>query len=119
MNKKAKILIADDSEFMRRVLREILENGGLTNLIECSNGKECLDVFKADNPDLVLLDIIMPEMDGMEVLKQIGGKVNVIIISAVGQEKVMEEAKRYGALGYIVKPFDKDQVLDMLGQVLK
>ena len=118
MNKKAKILIADDSEFMRKVLKGMLEDGGLTNLIECSNGRECLDVFKTGNPDLVLLDIIMPEIDGMEVLKQIGGKVSVIMVSAVGQEKVMDEAKRYGALGYIVKPFDKNQVLEKVGQVL-
>ena len=119
MNKRAKILIADDSEFMRKVLMGILEDSGFQEIVECSDGRDCLDKYEAESPDLVLLDIIMPVMDGMEVIKKIGKKVNVIIISAIGQEKIMEEARLYGALGYVVKPFDKEQVIGEISKILK
>lgn len=112
MDKQIKILIADDSAFMRRVLKDILQEAGFSNFTECGNGKECLSTYGEINPDLVLLDIIMPEVDGLEVLKNIGDKARVLIISAVGQGKILEEARKLGAKGYIIKPFDSKQVLD-------
>jgi two-component system chemotaxis response regulator CheY len=107
-----KILVADDSAFMRKVLINILNEAGYSNVTEAGDGKEALEKFNAESPDLVLLDIIMPEMDGIEVVKQIGKKTKVLIISAVGQEGVIEEAKKYGAVGFIVKPFDNDKVVE-------
>lgn len=113
-----KILIADDSLFMRNVLKDILMGAGYTDLIECVNGKECLARYAAEKPDLVLLDIIMPEVDGIEVLKKIGSTAKVVVISAVGQEKMVEEAKKLGALDYIVKPFDNSQVVEAVKKAL-
>lgn len=117
MEKTTKILIADDSSFMRKVLRDILAEVGFKSFIECENGNECLEKYKSEKPGLVLLDIIMPEVDGIEVLKQIGKEAKVIVISAVGQDKMIEEAKGHGALDYIVKPFDKKDVLAKVEKV--
>ena len=114
----AKILIADDSQFMRKILKDILYGAGYTDTIECVDGKECMAKYVSEKPDLVLLDIIMPEMDGMEVLKKIGHEVKVVVISAVGQEKMIGEAKDLGSLDYIVKPFDNNQVLEVVKKVL-
>jgi len=111
-----KILIADDSKFMRGVLKDIVESEGHES-IEAENGRETIEKFEKEKPDLVLLDIIMPEVDGLGVLKKIGKKAKVIVISAVGQEKMVEEAKGLGALDYIVKPFDNKKVLEVIKKV--
>jgi two-component system, chemotaxis family, chemotaxis protein CheY len=108
-----KILIADDSKFMRGVLKDVVSSAGY-DCIEAENGKEALEKFEQEKPDLVLLDIIMPEVDGTEVLKKIGKTAKVVVISAVGQEKMVEEAKVLGALDYIVKPFDNKKVLETI-----
>jgi two-component system, chemotaxis family, chemotaxis protein CheY len=113
-----KILIAEDSQFMRGILKDILETAGY-ELIETKNGKEALDAFEKENPDLILLDMIMPEIDGVEVLKKIGTKANIIVVSAVGQEKMVEEAKGLGAKDYIIKPFDDAKVLETVKRVLE
>lgn len=118
MNTKAKILIADDSSFMRRVLVDTLSKEGFSNFIECSTGAEALEKIASEKPDLCLLDIVMPVMDGMEVVKKVGKDQKVIIISAVGQEGMIEEAKQYGAKGYVVKPFDRKQVVEEVSRVL-
>lgn len=112
-----KILIAEDSSFMRNVLKDILSEQG-HDLIEAANGKETLEKYDVEKPDLVLLDIIMPEVDGMEVLRKIGRTAKIVVISAVGQEKMIEEAKKLGALDYIVKPFDNDKVLEAVKKAL-
>jgi two-component system, chemotaxis family, chemotaxis protein CheY len=110
MNTDAKILIADDSAFMKRVLKKILAGMGYTNIIEAEDGAKCLELSQSENPDLILLDMIMPAPPGMEVLKEIGAEKSIVVVSAVGQEEVIEEAKKNGALGYVVKPFDNKQV---------
>ena len=114
-----KILIADDSQFMRKVLKDILQDAGYTDLVECADGKECMAKYASEKPDLILLDIIMPEVDGIAVLKEIGKVAKILVISAVGQEKMVEEAKNLGALDYIVKPFDNNKVLEAVRAVLK
>ena len=116
--KNQKILIVDDSAFMRTVLKNILENVGYHNFIEAGNGKEALEKIKEDGIELVLLDIIMPDMGGVELLKEIGNTHKVIMISAVGQEKIIEEAKSLGAKGYIIKPFDNKQVESEVQNIL-
>ncbi|MDA2921771.1 response regulator [Patescibacteria group bacterium AH-259-L07] len=118
MDKNIKILIADDSAFMRKVLKDILAGAGFSKFVECGDGKECLAKYEAEKPGLVLLDIIMPVVDGMEVLKKIGTAVKVLVISAVGQDKIIEETKQHGAVGYIVKPFDRKKVIDEITKVL-
>lgn len=117
-NSKVKILTADDSAFMRKVLIDILAEAGYDNVVEAENGKQALEKYKNENPDLVLLDIVMPEIDGMETLKQIGKSAKVIMITAVGQESIINDAKANGALGYIIKPFDKEKVIEEIKKVI-
>lgn len=118
MDRNIKILIADDSPFMRKMLKEILEVGGFKNIIEAGDGNEALEKHESENPDLVLLDIIMPKLDGIEILKKIGEGTKTLIISAVGKEDIIEEAKELGANGYIVKPFDEKRVMGEIEKVL-
>jgi len=110
--KSKKILIIDDSAFMRKVLRDIFESAGYSSFIEASNGREGIEKFKSEHPDFVFLDMIMPEVNGMDVLREIGKEAKIIVVSAVGQQEMITEAKSLGALDYVVKPFDRDQVLD-------
>jgi len=115
----SKILIADDSRFMRKVLSDILIKNGYENIIEAEDGAKAVELYKSEKPDLVLADIIMPEKDGMQVMKEIvpeGAKV--IVISAVGQDEMMSQAKELGSLGYIVKPFEENQVIDAVKSAL-
>jgi two-component system chemotaxis response regulator CheY len=115
----SKILIADDSEFMRKILRDILVENGHTDITEASNGNEVLENLKTGEFDLLLLDIIMPEKAGIDVLKDLKGKgPKTIVISAVGQDAMMKDAKDNGALGYLVKPFDAKQVMDEVNKVI-
>jgi two-component system, chemotaxis family, chemotaxis protein CheY len=118
MAKDATILIADDSAFMRKILRDILEGDGFTNITECEDGKQCLDTYNEKNPDLVLVDMIMPVMDGMTFIKESNGAAKVIVVSAVGQESMMEEAKGLGVIGYITKPFEKNLVIETVNKAL-
>jgi len=115
-----KIFLVDDSEFMRAVLRNILKNEGY-EILEISDGEQAIEQFKVAKPDLVLLDIIMPKKDGVEVLNSLKGidsNVNVIMISAVGQEATIKKCQELGAKGFIVKPFDDQQVIDTVKKVL-
>lgn len=118
MNTAAKILLADDSNFMRQTIKSILADAGFTNFVEAENGKQAIDKIRSEKPDLVLLDVIMPEIDGIEVLKQVGKEAKIIVVSAVGQDQMIADAKQNGALGYIVKPFDKNNVLAEIQKVL-
>jgi len=109
-----KILVADDSAFMRRILMDILkERGKFSAFLEAGNGDEVLQVYRAEHPDIILLDLIMPGKDGFEVLKELGGKadVKILVISAVGQNQLIEEAQKLGAKGFIIKPFDSKDVI--------
>lgn len=117
----AKILIADDSAFMRKMLKDMLVKVGYKDFLEAGNGREALEQYKKEKPDLILLDIIMPEVDGIEVLEKLG-KSNikkVIIVSAVGQEEMKDKAKALGVEHYIVKPFQEEEVLEMVKGILE
>lgn len=107
-----KILIVDDSAFMRKVLRDIFESAGYAQFIEAANGREAIEKWRAEKPDFIFLDVIMPEMNGIDVLREIGKEAKVIVVSAVGQDEMIKEAKSLGALDYVVKPFDRDLVLE-------
>lgn len=114
-----KILIVDDSAFMRKVLRDIFESAGYTNFIEAGNGREAIEKFRSEAPDFIFLDVIMPDINGMDVLHEIGKEAKIIVVSAVGQSEMIEQAKGLGALDFIVKPFDRDQVLQRAEKYLK
>lgn len=119
MAKDSKILLVDDSAFMRNVLKNILEGAGYKNFVEAGDGNEAIEKFNSEKPDLILLDIIMPLKGGIEVLEEIGKDSKVLVISAVGQESVIKEAQDKGALGYLVKPFDNDKVIAEVDKVLE
>jgi len=120
-----KILIADDSLFMRKVLTDILSSKpDEYKLLEAHSGKSALELFKKEKPDLILLDIIMPESEeaGIKVLRQVmktDPEAKVVMITAVGQELVIEECKKLGAKDYIVKPFDEKQVIRTVEKYLR
>jgi two-component system chemotaxis response regulator CheY len=116
----AEVLIADDSEFMRNLLREILEEDHEI-VDEVENGVEAVEVFKKEQPDLVMMDIVMPIRDGIEATDEIKNKApnaSVIMCTSVGQEEKMKEAVKAGADGYITKPFQKPSVMEAIQDVV-
>lgn len=118
----SKILIVDDSAFMRTILKDIFLANGFTELREASNGAEAIEVFKKEKPDLVTLDVIMPGMDGLESLKKIlnlDSQAKVIMVSTVGQESVVKGAIGIGAKGYVIKPFDPSSIAKIINDIFK
>lgn len=117
----ARILIVDDAAFMRMMLKDILIKNGYEVVGEATNGKEALEQYEALQPDLVTMDITMPDVDGIQGLKNIKEKYNnakVIMCSAMGQQAMVVEAIQSGACDFIVKPFQADRVLDALQKQL-
>ena len=114
------VLIADDSEFMRNLLREILEEDH--NIVgEVENGVKAVETYKEHDPDLVMMDIVMPIRDGIEATDEIktsNPDANVIMCTSVGQEEKMKEAVKAGADGYITKPFQKPSVMEAIEDVV-
>ena len=119
---KKRILIVEDSFYMRTMLKNMLSDAGYEVVGEAPNGQTALQMAKETNPDLVTLDVILPDNTGLDVLKGIKKDqpdMKVIIVSAVGQEVIVTEAMEHGALAYIVKPFSEDKVLEVVGKVLQ
>ena len=116
-----KILIADDSLFMRKMLKDILSDK--YEIVEADQGKKAEKQIEKEKPDLVLLDIIMPEgeEEGIIVLKKVmkaNPNAKVVMITAVGQDTIVEECKKAGAADYIIKPFDKEKVVNTVAKHL-
>lgn len=114
-----KILIVDNSSYMRMFVRKIIEKGGFNNIVEASDKDEAIEVFKNENPEIVILDLNMSEfkMDGIYVLTEImniNAETVVIIASAVGHEDVKVECLSLGAKAYIRKPFGDKILLNTL-----
>ena len=117
---KKRILIADDAAFMRMVLKDMLVKGGHEVCGEAANGLEAFELYKELKPDVVTLDITMPEMDGMEALRRIrefDPKARVVMCSAMGQKKFVMDSIQAGALDFIVKPFQASRVLETVRRV--
>lgn len=117
-----RVLIVDDAMFMRMMLKNILQSNGITVVGEAGNGREALEQYKKLNPDVVTLDITMPEVDGLQAIKDIiayDSKANVIMCSAMGQQAMVIESIQSGAKDFIVKPFQADRVLDALSKIKK
>ena len=115
------ILICDDAAFMRMMIKDILTKNGYNVIGEAENGAVAVDKYKELHPDLVLMDITMPEMDGIQALKNIkaaDGAANVIMCSAMGQQAMVIEAIQSGAKDFIVKPFQPDRVLEAVKKVV-
>ncbi len=119
-----KVLIIDDSQFIIKHLSQIFMSRDFEIIGTAENGKTGVDLFKElhDKTDIVTLDITMPEMDGLEALKQIKAvdqNVAVIMVTAIGTAEAVKEAIKLGAKGYIVKPLDREKVIERIGQILK
>ena len=117
----ATILIADDAAFMRMRCGKMLTSHGHT-VIEAENGLEALNKYQADKTDVVLLDITMPEMDGLTALREIkkfDPDARVAMVTAIGQQQVVMEALQAGARDFVVKPFQPDRILAAVEKLLK
>jgi len=114
------VLIADDSQFMRFVLKKILEKNGFTVAADVENGMKAVEQYKALKPDLVTMDVVMPGMDGIEATRAImefDNNAKVIVVSALGQQPLVNEAMEAGAKDFIVKPFEESKVLDVIKKI--
>ena len=120
MAEEKKILIADDSMFSREVIKDILNRNGYENIVEAANGIEAVELFEKEKPDLVLLDLIMDRMDGVEALKKMMEKdenARVIVASSVGQDTIVSQCMDLGSKGYIVKPVDEKKLISEIEKV--
>lgn len=116
-----KILIVDDAAFMRMMIKDVITKNGFEVAGEAVNGLDAVDKYKETKPDLVLMDITMPEMDGLQALKKIredDADAKIIMCSAMGQQAMVIEAIQSGAKDFIVKPFQPDRVLEAVKKVL-
>ncbi len=117
----ASVLIVDDAAFMRMTIKQMLEAHGHTMIGEAADGVEAVRKFKELKPDVVMLDITMPEMNGVEALKQIrehDPDAKIIICSAMGQQTMVAQSIQYGAQDFIVKPFEEWRLIASLEKVL-
>ena len=115
------ILICDDAAFMRMMIKDILSKNGYTVAGEAENGAKAVEKYNELKPDLVLMDITMPEMDGIQALKNIkaaDGSAKVIMCSAMGQQAMVIESIQAGAKDFIVKPFQAERVLEAVKKVV-
>ena len=115
------ILICDDAAFMRMMIKDILTKNGYIIAGEAENGAKAVEKYAELKPDLVLMDITMPEMDGIEALKKIKASdpgASVIMCSAMGQQAMVIESIQSGAKDFIVKPFQADRVIEAVQKVV-
>ena len=109
-----KIMIVDDAAFMRMMIKDTLVKSGYENIIEAADGEIAVKSYKEEKPDLILMDITMPNKNGLEALKEIkemDPSAKIVMCSAMGQESMVVEAIRNGAKDFIVKPFKAERVL--------
>ena len=119
--KSAKVLIVDDAIFMRRMLKDIIKEGGHQVVGEAANGAEGVALYEKHKPELVTMDIIMPEMGGIDAVKgiiKLDSNAKVLMVSAMGQQQLVVEAIQAGAKDFIVKPFEASKVLSAIERLL-
>ncbi|KPU28206.1 chemotaxis protein CheY [Caloranaerobacter sp. TR13] len=115
------ILIVDDAAFMRMMIKDILNKNGYEVIGEADNGARAIEKYKELKPDLVIMDITMPEVDGIQAVKEIkkiDENAKIIMCSAMGQQAMVIESIQAGARDFIVKPFQADRVLEAVKKVL-
>lgn len=117
----ARVLLVDDLRFIKLIERKVLEESGHEVVGDASNGKQAIELYKEKKPDIVLMDITMPELNGIEALKVIlslDPHARVIICSAVSHEKVLYQAVKAGAKEYIIKPFTTERLVSTINKVM-
>jgi two-component system chemotaxis response regulator CheY len=118
---KPKVLVVDDAIFMRRMIAEILVENGLEVVGEADNGSSAVERYKELKPDLVTMDIIMPEMNGIDAVRQImvaDSHAKIVMCSALGQQALVQEALSAGAKDFLIKPFNPSRVVEVVNKVL-
>ena len=117
-----KIVVVDDALFMRTALSNMLEEWGLEVVGQGANGKEAIELFKKHQPDLITMDLTMPVMSGLEALKIIRAEnpdAKIVMITALGQQRIIVEAIENGAKDFITKPFQPEKLKEVIFNVLK
>jgi two-component system chemotaxis response regulator CheY len=116
----AKVMIVDDAMFMRKKCAQVLTQNGY-GVVEAASGAEAITAYQQEKPDCVLLDITMPDMDGIQALKElleVDPNVKVSMCSAMGQQGMVIEALKLGAMDFVVKPFDVTRVIDAVKKMV-
>jgi len=119
---KPTVLIVDDAKFMRNLLRKILTEGGYEVVGEAETGAEAVKLYEELRPSVVTMDIVMPDMSGIDAvkkIKEIDPNARIVVVSAMGQQALVSEALKAGAADFVVKPFHPSVVLEVVGRVLK
>ena len=114
------VLVVDDAAFMRVTIKNMLEKNGFSVIGEAENGKVAVQKYNELKPDIVTMDITMPEMDGLAALKtimQVNPQAQVVMMTAMGQQAMVKDAVMAGAKGFIVKPFKEETVLSALNKL--
>ena len=118
---KGKILIVDDAAFMRMMIKDTLKSSGYENIIEAADGEQAIQTYKNEKPDLVIMDITMPNKNGLDALKEIrkmDPNAVIVMCSAMGQESMVVEAIRNGAKDFIVKPFKSERIIKTVQNII-
>lgn len=116
----ARVMIVDDAEFMRMIIRDILLMHGHEVVAEVGDGEEAIQTYLEVKPDIVLMDIIMPDMDGREALQKlltVDPEAKIVMCSPLGQQALITESMKIGAMGFIVKPFEPNGMLDVIRKI--
>lgn len=117
----AKILLVDDAAVMRMMLQDILESEGFEIVGEAENGAEAFEKYKELKPDLVLMDITMPKVDGIkgvQLIREFDVNAKIIMCSAMGQKELVLNAIKMGAKDFIIKPFEEKRVIESVKRIL-
>jgi len=117
----ARVLVCDDSAFMRMMLKKVLVDNGHVVVGEAGDGKQAVQMYRQHKPDLTTMDITMPKMDGIEAVRIIHDEnplARIIMVTALGQKAIITDALKAGASDFIVKPFNSEQVVETINKVL-
>jgi two-component system chemotaxis response regulator CheY len=118
---KPRVLVVDDAIFMRRMISEILEENGMEIAGESDTGSDAIECYKKLKPDLVTMDIIMPEMNGIDAVREIialDSQAKIVMCSALGQQALVQDAIAAGAKDFLIKPFNPSRVIEVVTKVL-